>query len=53
MKLSTCIQRFFDQYLPHIKGVSPHTVKAYRDTFKLMLPFAAKYHGVESHAILP
>ena len=46
MKLSTCIHRFFDQYLTHIKGVSTHTVKAYRDTFKLLLPFAAKYHGI-------
>ena len=46
MKLSTCIHRFFDQYLTHIKGVSVHTVKAYRDTFKLLLPFAEKYHGI-------
>jgi site-specific recombinase XerD len=46
MKLSTCIHSFFDQYLTHIKGVSAHTVKAYRDTFKLLLPFAAKYHGI-------
>ena len=51
MKLSTCIHRFFDQYLPHIKGVSPHTVKAYRDTFKLLLPFAAKYHGIKFESL--
>jgi len=51
MKLSTCIHRFFDQYLPHIKGVSPHTVKAYRDAFKLLLPFAAKYHGIKIESL--
>ena len=51
MKLSTCIHRFFDQYLPHIKGVSPHTVKAYRDAFKLLMPFAAKYHGIKIESL--
>ena len=51
MKLSTCIHRFFDQYLSHIKGVSAHTVKAYRDTFKLLLPFAAKYHGIRLESL--
>jgi site-specific recombinase XerD len=51
MKLSTCIHRFFDQYLTHIKGLSPHTVKAYRDTFKLLLPFAADYHGIKFESL--
>ena len=47
MKLSTCIVAFFNQYLTGIKGVSAHTVKAYRDTFSILLPFAAKYHGIK------
>jgi site-specific recombinase XerD len=47
MKLSPCIHQFFDQYLPHIKGVSPYTIKAYRDTFKLFLPFAATHYGIK------
>ena len=47
MKLSTCIHQFFDHYLPHIKGVSHNTIKAYRDTFKIFLPFAAKYYGIK------
>ena len=47
MKLSTCIHQFFGQYLPRIKGVSTHTIKAYRDSFKIFLPFAAKYHGIK------
>ncbi len=51
MKLSTCVHRFFDQYLTHIKGVSPHTVKAYRDAFKLLLPFAAEYHGIKFESL--
>ena len=51
MKLSTCIHMFFNQYLTHIKGLSPHTVKAYRDTFKLLLPFAAKYHSIKIESL--
>jgi len=47
MRLSTCIHQFFEKYLPRIKGVSTHTIKAYRDTFKLFLPFAANYHGIK------
>jgi integrase/recombinase XerD len=47
MKLSTCLHQFFGQYLPHIKGVSTHTIKAYRDTFKIFLPFAAKYRSIK------
>ena len=47
MKLSTCIIQFFDQYLPHIKGSSQHTIKSYRDTFALLLPFAAQYLSVK------
>jgi integrase/recombinase XerD len=47
MKLSPMIHQFFDQYLPHIKGVSPQTVKTYRDAFKLFLPFASDYHHIK------
>jgi site-specific recombinase XerD len=47
MKLSKCIHYFFNHYLPHIKGVSPHTIKAYRDTFKVFLPFAANHFGIK------
>jgi site-specific recombinase XerD len=42
---------FFAQYLTNIKGLSPHTVKAYRDTFKLLLPFAAKHHGIKIESL--
>lgn len=47
MKLSTCLHKFFDQYLPNIKGVSRNTIKAYRDAFKLFLPFAARYYHIQ------
>jgi len=47
MKLSPCVHQFFNHYLPHIKGVSPYTIRAYRDAFKLFLPFAAKYYGIK------
>jgi len=47
MRLSTVIHQFFGRYLPHIKAVSPHTIKAYRDAFKIFLPYAAHYHGIK------
>jgi site-specific recombinase XerD len=47
MRLSSVIHQFFSRYLPHIKAVSPLTIKAYRDTFKLFLPYAANYHGIK------
>jgi site-specific recombinase XerD len=51
MKLSPCVHRFFDQYLPHIKGVSHHTTKSYRDTFKLLLPFAVSHYGIKIRSL--
>jgi len=46
MKLSDCIHQFFDHYLPHLKGASEQTICSYRETFTLLLPFAARYHHV-------
>jgi integrase/recombinase XerD len=45
MKLSVCLHTFFDTYLPNLKGVSSQTIKTYRDTFTMFLPFAAHYHA--------
>ena len=45
MKLTECLHRFFGYYLTGIKGVSPNTIQAYRKTFELFLPFAAKYRS--------
>jgi len=47
MKLNPCIRQFFHHYLTNIKGMSHHSIQAYRDTFSLFLPFAAKYYGVK------
>ena len=47
MRLSTCLHQFFDQYLPQINGSSEQSVKAYRETFSIFLPFMAQYHNVK------
>lgn len=47
MRLSTCLHQFFNQYLPQIKGSSEQSVKAYRETFSIFLPFIAQYHNVK------
>lgn len=47
MRLADALLQFFDQYLIGIKGASDHTVRAYRDTFGLFLPFAAQRSGRE------
>jgi hypothetical protein len=51
MNLSTLIHQFFDQYLPRIKGSSRETIRAYRDIYTLLLPFAAKHHGVKIRSL--
>jgi integrase/recombinase XerD len=43
MNLHTCLCRYFADYLPGIKGVSPETVKTYKDAFKLFLKFSSKH----------
>lgn len=53
MNLGALIHQFFGQYLLQIKGSSPQTIKAYRDTFTLLLPFAAHYHGVKIPSLKP
>jgi len=51
MKLNPLVLQYFNHYLPHIKGVSPYTIRAYRDAFKLFLPFAAKYYGIKIRSL--
>lgn len=52
MKLTTCLHQFFSNYLPHIKGVSPHTIKAYRDAFTLFIPFAANKLKIKTGSLM-
>lgn len=47
MKLSPLIHQFFEQYLSSIRGVSPQTIKAYRDAFRIFLPFAASFYNIK------
>ena len=39
--LGRALRDFFLDYLPKVRGASPHTVLAYRDSFKLLLQFLA------------
>jgi len=41
------LTNFLSGYLPGIKGYSANTVSAYRDTFKLLLVFAAEKEGIK------
>lgn len=43
--LAPLLEMFFTERLQRQKRVSPHTVAAYRDTFRLLLTFAAKRLG--------
>lgn len=40
--LSYLIESFFTEHLVAQRHVSPHTVASYRDTFRLLLPYAAE-----------
>jgi len=44
---------FFDDFLPGQRGLSPHTIRSYRDTLVLLLQFTAKdaRRGVEQLTI--
>jgi site-specific recombinase XerD len=39
------VQRFFTEHLTHHRAVSPRTVAAYGDTFRLLLQFAERHTG--------
>ena len=47
MRLTSCLHQYFTQYLPWIKGTSRQSVKAYRQTFSLLLHFLAQHHSVK------
>lgn len=40
------VQMFFQDYLRAHRGLSPHTIRAYRDAVKLLLEFLTKYKHV-------
>lgn len=43
--LAPTLQAFFSERLINEKGASPHTIAAYRDTFRLLLCFAQEHTG--------
>jgi site-specific recombinase XerD len=43
--LARALREFFATHLPRVRGFSHHTVLSYRDSFALLLRFAAQYHG--------
>ena len=43
--LAPYLKSFFSHYLPVVKGLSPHTICAYRDAIKLLLCYAADTLG--------
>jgi integrase/recombinase XerD len=44
-QLGRSIGRFFQEYLPTLRGMSRHTIKSYRDAMVLFLGFAAENRG--------
>ena len=47
----TLLQRFFVEHLRQHRAVSPCTIAAYRDTFRLLLAFALAGRSVSPHCI--
>lgn len=43
--LGRCLVRFFQDYLPSLRGMSLNTIRSYRDALVLFLQFAAKDTG--------
>lgn len=43
--LGRALREFFADYLPRVRGMSPHTVCSYRDAVTLLLRFLAERHG--------
>lgn len=49
---ATLLQRFFAEHLAHHRSVSPRTIAAYRDTFRLLLLFAERHIGKAPTAVV-
>jgi len=44
-ELGKCLVRFFGDYLPIMRGMSPHSIRGYRDAIVLFLRFVAEHTG--------
>src|SRR5262249_44085102 len=49
--LAKYLTAFLTQYLPAQRNASPHTITAYRDTFKLLLRFCRDHCGIPPHQL--
>ena len=49
--LAATMQAFFTERLIGQRQASPHTIAAYRDTFRLLLAFAQRRTGIKPHAL--
>lgn len=49
--LGALVQSYLRSYLPAVKGVSPHTILAYRDTLKLLLRCVAECQNTSPDAL--
>jgi len=49
--IAPAIQEFFTGYLVNQRRLSPHTITTYRDTWKLLLAFAANRHATPAHQL--
>ncbi len=45
--MTSCLHQYFTQYLPLIKGTSEQSIKAYKQTFSLLLYFLANHHAIK------
>jgi site-specific recombinase XerD len=45
------VQRFFADFLRTQRNLSPHTIRGYRDTFRLLLRFLSTHHGTPIDAL--
>ena len=44
--LGVVLKGFFSNYLPKLRGMSPHTILSYRDSFKLLLEFLIQQKNI-------
>jgi site-specific recombinase XerD len=50
-ELFAFVESFFIEYLPRQRGASAHTIRAYRDTLKLLFAFVAQRRGCDVSAL--
>ena len=43
--LGLCVEKFFREYLPALRGMSQHTIRSYRDALVLFLRFVSNHSG--------